>query len=111
MAAPNTAPRCATAPSAWTIVNGRVFVGSASGRVYALSLHEGCAYQTFDADTQLRTALAVSREGASGPSVFFADVAANIYSLEAATGKVLWSTRIGTGGVLGGVEWGSATDG
>ncbi len=26
-------------------------------------------------------------------------------------GKVLWSTRIGRGGVLGGIEWGSASDG
>jgi polyvinyl alcohol dehydrogenase (cytochrome) len=26
-------------------------------------------------------------------------------------GAVLWSTRLGKGGVLGGVEWGSATDG
>jgi len=146
MAAPNTAPRCATVPSAlsaaprsawngwsptpandrfqsqpgalsaadvpklklkWafgfagdssaavqpTIVDGRVFVGSASGRVYALSLHEGCAYWTFDADTQVRTALAVLREGASGPSVFFADVAANIYSLDAATGALRWKKK------------------
>ena len=34
-----------------------------------------------------------------------------VHGLDAATGKVLWSTRIGKGGVLGGVEWGSATDG
>jgi len=33
------------------------------------------------------------------------------HGLDANTGKVLWSTRIGKGGVLGGVEWGSATDG
>src|SRR4030095_7433147 len=34
-----------------------------------------------------------------------------VHGLDAATGKVLWSTRIGKGGMLGGVEWGSATDG
>ena len=34
-----------------------------------------------------------------------------VHGLDAATGKVLWSTRIGRGGILGGVEWGSATDG
>ena len=28
-----------------------------------------------------------------------------------ADGRVLWSTRVGRGGVLGGVEWGTATDG
>ena len=26
-------------------------------------------------------------------------------------GRVLWSTRVGQGGVLGGIEWGTATDG
>jgi polyvinyl alcohol dehydrogenase (cytochrome) len=34
-----------------------------------------------------------------------------VHGLDAANGKVLWSTRIGKGGPLGGVEWGSATDG
>jgi polyvinyl alcohol dehydrogenase (cytochrome) len=34
-----------------------------------------------------------------------------VHGLDANTGKVLWSTRIGKGSVLGGVQWGSATDG
>jgi polyvinyl alcohol dehydrogenase (cytochrome) len=77
-----------------TIVDGRVFVGSTSGRVYALSLSEGCAYWTFDADTQVRTAVAVGRERAgAAPAVFFADVAANIYSLDAATGQLRWKKK------------------
>lgn len=28
-----------------------------------------------------------------------------------AEGKILWQTRVGKGGVLGGIEWGSAADG
>jgi polyvinyl alcohol dehydrogenase (cytochrome) len=77
-----------------TIVDGRVFVGSSSGRVYALSLSDGCAYWTFDADAQVRTATTVGRErGSAAPSVFFADVAANIYSLDAATGQLRWKKR------------------
>jgi polyvinyl alcohol dehydrogenase (cytochrome) len=77
-----------------TIVDGHVFVGSSSGRVYALSLSEGCAYWTFDADTQVRTAVAVGRESAGdAPAVFFADVAANIYSLDAGTGQLRWKKK------------------
>jgi polyvinyl alcohol dehydrogenase (cytochrome) len=78
-----------------TVVDGRVFVGSTSGRVYALSLSEGCAYWTFDADTQVRTAIAVGRQGGASaqPMVFFADVAANIYSLDAATGQLRWRKK------------------
>src|SRR3989442_3819642 len=77
-----------------TIVDGRVFVGSSSGRVYALSLSDGCAYWTFDADAQVRTATTVGRErGAAPPSGFFADVAPNISSLDAATGQLRWKKR------------------
>jgi polyvinyl alcohol dehydrogenase (cytochrome) len=77
------------------VVDGRVFVGSASGRVYALSLAEGCAYWTFDADTQVRTAVTVSDErGSSPPSLFFADVAANVYSVDAGTGQLRWKKKV-----------------
>jgi polyvinyl alcohol dehydrogenase (cytochrome) len=33
------------------------------------------------------------------------------YALDPATGKVIWATQAGPGGVLGGVEWGTSTDG
>ncbi len=26
-------------------------------------------------------------------------------------GRILWKTRVGNGGLLGGVQWGAATDG
>lgn len=34
-----------------------------------------------------------------------------VYSLDAASGRVNWSRRIGTGGTLGGIHWGMAADG
>ncbi|HTJ26236.1 MAG TPA: PQQ-binding-like beta-propeller repeat protein [Candidatus Limnocylindria bacterium] len=33
------------------------------------------------------------------------------YALDPATGKVIWETQAGPGGVLGGIEWGTSTDG
>ncbi len=33
------------------------------------------------------------------------------YALDPATGKLTWETQAGPGGVLGGIEWGTATDG
>lgn len=33
------------------------------------------------------------------------------WALDPATGKVLWGTQVGPSGSLGGIEWGSATDG
>ncbi|ADB38997.1 PQQ-binding-like beta-propeller repeat protein [Spirosoma linguale] len=34
-----------------------------------------------------------------------------VHCLEPETGKVIWQTRIGKGGMLGGIHWGMATDG
>lgn len=34
-----------------------------------------------------------------------------VYGLSPETGKVIWQTRIGRGGALGGIHWGMATDG
>ncbi|WP_428658535.1 PQQ-binding-like beta-propeller repeat protein [Runella sp.] len=34
-----------------------------------------------------------------------------VHALDPATGKILWQTRIGKGGFLGGIHWGMATDG
>jgi polyvinyl alcohol dehydrogenase (cytochrome) len=60
----------------------------------------------------------------SGPNLFTATVAgrprrllgagqkSGIYwALDPATGKLIWRTQVGPGGTLGGIEWGSATDG
>ena len=37
--------------------------------------------------------------------------AGNVYGLSPDDGKVIWQTRIGHGGALGGIHWGMATDG
>lgn len=34
-----------------------------------------------------------------------------VHALDPATGKIVWQTRIGKGGMLGGIHWGMATDG
>ncbi|WP_170322796.1 outer membrane protein assembly factor BamB family protein [Acrocarpospora macrocephala] len=33
------------------------------------------------------------------------------WALDPATGKVVWQTQVGPGSILGGIQWGSATDG
>ena len=33
------------------------------------------------------------------------------YALDPSTGKEIWATQAGPGGVLGGIEWGTSTDG
>jgi len=42
-----------------TVVDGRLFVASATGRVYSLNADSGCTYWTFDAATGVRTAISI----------------------------------------------------
>ena len=42
-----------------TVVDGRLFVASATGRVYSLDAKTGCTYWTFDAAAGIRTAISI----------------------------------------------------
>jgi len=54
--------------------------------------------------------------GGSGPNflgnmVGFGEKSGVYWALNPDNGKVIWSTSVGPGGTLGGIEWGTATDG
>jgi polyvinyl alcohol dehydrogenase (cytochrome) len=78
------------------VVGGRVFIGSASGLVYALDLQTGCSYWTFKAEGPVRAAITVgpgsSRD--SSLSAFFSDMVGNAYRLDANTGRLVWKLHI-----------------
>ena len=78
------------------VVGGRVFIGSASGRVYALDLQRGCVYWTFKAEAPVRAAITVGPSGprTSGLSAFFSDMVGNAYRLDANTGKLVWKLHV-----------------
>jgi polyvinyl alcohol dehydrogenase (cytochrome) len=83
-----------------TVVGRWVFVGSTSGRVYALDLQQGCIYWTFDAAAQVRSAISVVRLSGGGGdeyAVVFGDRGAHVYSLDARTGHLRWMRRVGDG--------------
>jgi polyvinyl alcohol dehydrogenase (cytochrome) len=103
-----------------TIVDGRLFVASASGQVYSLDAKSGCIYWTFDAAAGVRTAVSVAELAAVrmpvAPSVakqkrgkhkltnahlemprvptaaFFGDERGTVYALDAVKGTLLWKT-------------------
>jgi polyvinyl alcohol dehydrogenase (cytochrome) len=80
-----------------TIAGGRVFVGSAGGRVYSLSAATGCVYWSFETGVPMRAAVSIGRldtRGGGRYAAFFGDGAANAYALDAATGKLLWKTKV-----------------
>lgn len=78
-----------------SIVAGRVFVGSDNGTVYALDAESGCIYWTFKADGGVRGAPVVGRAGARD-AVYFGDLKANMFALDAQTGEQIWKKQVDT---------------
>jgi polyvinyl alcohol dehydrogenase (cytochrome) len=100
-----------------TLVDGRLFVTSSSGRIYALDAKNGCTYWTYDASAGSRTAISIGELGQSkraaiprklkrtlahldvikAPSAaFFGDDTGAVYALDAQKGTLLWKTQVDT---------------
>jgi polyvinyl alcohol dehydrogenase (cytochrome) len=76
-----------------TVVGGRVYVTSSSGRVYSLDARSGCSYWTYDAAAPVRTAVSVVRvKGAL--RVVFGDDSSFVYLLDADRGRLQWKRRL-----------------
>ena len=71
-----------------TIADGRVYVGSPGGKIYSLDAKTGCVNWFFQAESGVRTAVSLANNAA-----FFGDSKANVYAVNASTGKQLWKTK------------------
>ena len=71
-----------------SVFGDRVFVGSQSGTVYALSKESGCVYWFFKAAAAVRGAVTIAQNTA-----FFGDLAGNVYALGATTGVERWRIK------------------
>jgi polyvinyl alcohol dehydrogenase (cytochrome) len=100
-----------------TVVDGRLFVTSSSGRIYSLDSKTGCTYWTYDAAAGSRTAVIIGELARSrvatlprrlkrtlahldvikAPSAaFFGDDTGTVYALDAQKGTLLWKTQVET---------------
>jgi len=77
------------------IVGGRLFAGSAAGKLYALDARSGCVHWVFDADAAIRSGVVVGDTSQTGgrPAVFFGDAKAIIYAVDMVAGKLLWKVH------------------
>lgn len=66
-----------------TVDKNRLYVGSASGTVYALDASTGCTHWEFEADAAVRTAIVVQ-----GSRIWFGDLHSNVYSVDAVSGEL-----------------------
>ena len=74
-----------------TVFGGRVYVGTDNGTVHSLDARTGCQYWTFKADAGVRN---VTFGPLGQPEAFFGDQKANVYAVEAYTGKPLWKVKV-----------------
>lgn len=80
-----------------SIVGGQVFVGSDNGYVYSLDAATGCVHWSFRGDAGVRTSVSVGPvKGHAGVeyAAFFGDVKANLYAVDARSGRLLWRQRV-----------------
>ena len=80
-----------------TLAAGRVFVGLNNGFVYSLDASTGCSYWSFPARSGVRTAISIGEikgQGSARYAAYFGDVRANVYAVDAASGRLLWETRV-----------------
>jgi polyvinyl alcohol dehydrogenase (cytochrome) len=78
------------------VVDGRVYVGSDNGFVYALSAESGCVYWSFEARGGVRTAVSVGTIAAGGTrrtAIYFGDLKGNVYAVDASDGGLIWTRR------------------
>ncbi len=75
------------------VAGGRIFAGSAGRRVYSLNAMTGCIYWTLEAEAPVRTAISIGKPGGRN-AVYFGDLHANAYAVDAVNGSLIWKTRV-----------------
>jgi polyvinyl alcohol dehydrogenase (cytochrome) len=73
------------------IAGGRLFLGSEDGTVYSLDARTGCIHWAYKASSTVRTAISIDPSLAS---VYFGDVQANVYRVDAASGELRWKVQV-----------------
>ncbi len=77
-----------------SVIGNNLFVGSASGKVYALDAQSGCTHWTYQAASAVRPAIVMAPLPDSAFALLFGDRSGWFYSVDAATGRLLWKKKV-----------------
>ena len=77
-----------------TVADGRVFVGSQGGHVYALDARTGCIIWSFDAGGATRTAIVIGDWPGHAGLAYFTTIPGWLFALDAETGMQVWKARV-----------------
>ncbi len=73
-----------------SITGGRIFIGSASRKVYSLDAKTGCTYWVFEPQANVRAAITITPDKVA----LFADQLSNVYAVDARNGELRWKTHV-----------------
>ncbi|MGX9427026.1 MULTISPECIES: outer membrane protein assembly factor BamB family protein [Bradyrhizobium] len=88
-------PGVSTANAQPAVIGGVLFVGGADSKVHALDARSGCTFWTFATDAPVRTAISFGPlPGKNEFAIFFGDIRANAYAVNATTGALIWKQKV-----------------
>ncbi|MGA9774187.1 MAG: PQQ-binding-like beta-propeller repeat protein [Blastocatellia bacterium] len=80
-----------------TLIGDRIFLTTEVGIIYCLNAQTGCTYWTMNAGAAVRAAISVGTlptGSAAKFALYFGDEKSTVQALDAATGKLLWKTKV-----------------
>ncbi|WP_245315315.1 PQQ-binding-like beta-propeller repeat protein, partial [Bradyrhizobium neotropicale] len=78
-----------------TVVGGLLFIGGTDRKVRALDAKSGCTVWTFATDAAVRAAISFAPlAGSDQFAIFFGDLKANAYAVNALTGALIWKVKV-----------------
>lgn len=87
-------PGATSASSQPVMADDRVYAGSWEGDFFSLDAKTGCIHWAMQAESGVRSAATIGKAKDGRLTLYFGDLAANLYALDAATGKQLWKVRV-----------------
>ena len=88
-------PGAQRARSQPAVTQNAIFTGSQSGRVYALDTQTGCAWWTYEAGAEVRSAPLIEHGMDGKPeTLYFGDFDARVHAVDARTGVLRWSKSV-----------------
>ncbi len=87
-------PAASSAIAQPSVVGGVLFVGGTDSRLHALDAKTGCTLWTFTTEAPVRTAITFGSLSGSEFAVYFGDLRANAYAVNATTGALVWKTKV-----------------
>jgi polyvinyl alcohol dehydrogenase (cytochrome) len=86
-------PGARSASSQPVVVGGRVYISSVEGEFYSLDANTGCIHWMIETEAGVRGAASLGQTRSDMSTVFFGDQAANVYAVDAESGKLLWKVK------------------